>query len=93
MIKHIKLKISGQVHGVGFRWCAYEKFTELNLEGKADNGVDGSVIIDVKGEDFNLENFIEWAKVGPQGARVNGVEVNEINDAPSASEMEKKPSE
>jgi acylphosphatase len=93
MIKHLKLKISGKVQGIGFRWCAYEKFTELNLEGKADNGLDGSVIIDVKGEDFNLENFVEWAKVGPQGARVSNVEVNEVNDASPALEADKKPSE
>lgn len=89
MIKHLKLKISGKVQGIGFRWCAYEKFTELNLEGKADNGLDGSVIIDVKGEDFNLENFVEWAKVGPQGARVSNVEVSEISDSSAPQQASK----
>jgi len=26
MAKHINVKITGQVQGVGFRWSAYEKF-------------------------------------------------------------------
>lgn len=93
MIKHIKVKITGKVQGVGFRWCSYEKFTELSLEGKAENARDGSVEIDVKGEDFNLEKFIEWAKQGPSGAHVTNTEVSEINDAPPITGEEKKPSE
>ena len=69
-MKHLKLKISGQVQGVGFRWCSYEKFTELGLTGKAENSRDGGVEIDASGEDFALEKFVEWAGVGPSGARV-----------------------
>ncbi|MEK7618414.1 MAG: acylphosphatase [Patescibacteria group bacterium] len=86
MTKHIKLKITGQVQGVGFRWSSYEKFVELGLTGKAENGKDGSVEVDVSGEDFNLEKFVEWARVGSQGARVGGIEVNEIEEKPSVGE-------
>ena len=86
MIKRIKVKITGQVQGIGFRWSAYEQFVELGLTGKAENSRDGSVDVDVSGEDFNLEKFIEWAKVGPEGARVSGVEVSEVSDRASAVE-------
>lgn len=79
-MKHLKIKIHGQVQGVGFRWCSYEKFTELGLTGKAENAKDRSVEIDVAGEDFGLEKFVEWARVGPSGARVTNVEVNEISE-------------
>ena len=92
MQKHIKLKILGQVQGIGFRWCAYEKFTELNLAGKAENARDGSVEIDVSGEDFNLDKFVEWAHTGPEGARVSNVDVSEIRDASVATE-DPKPTE
>lgn len=82
MQKHIKLKIYGQVQGVGFRWCSYEKFTELGLIGKAENSKDGTVEIDVQGEDYALEKFVEWARVGPSGARVSKLEVFDAVSVP-----------
>ena len=78
MKKHIKLKIQGRVQGVGFRWCAYEKFVELGLVGKAENRSDGSVEIFVEGEEEILQNFINWAEKGPEGARVERVETEEM---------------
>ena len=84
MLKHLKLKISGQVRGVGFRWCSYEKFVELGLTGKAENAKDGTVEIDVQGEEALLSQFVEWAHTGPSGARVSNVEVAEVNDPPAA---------
>ena len=86
MNKHLKLKIHGQVHGVGFRWCSYEKFVELGLTGKAENAKDGTVEIDVTGEDALLSQFVDWAKVGPSGAKVTNVEVSEVSDAPVAEQ-------
>lgn len=86
MNKHLKIKVFGRVQGVGFRWCSYEKFTELDLSGKAENHPDGTVEIDVRGEDINLEKFLEWVRAGgPSGARVTNVEVSEINDLPTAT--------
>ncbi len=80
MVRRVEALYSGQVQGVGFRWCSYEKFTELGLTGRAENGFDGTVEIDVSGEDFALEKFVEWAHTGPSGARVSKVEVSEISD-------------
>ncbi len=78
MAKHLKIKIYGRVQGVGFRWSSYEKFVELGLTGKAENGDEGTVEIDVQGEDFALEKLAEWCHKGPMGAKVSKVEVAEM---------------
>lgn len=79
MSKHINIKISGRVQGVGFRFCSYEQFVDLGLTGRAENTTDGAVLIDVEGPDDKLEEFINWAKHGPSGAEVQNFEVTEIS--------------
>ncbi len=79
MNKHLNIKISGpRVQGIGFRWSAYEKFVELELQGKAQNGADYSVIIDVEGPEEKLAIFQEWCHKGPTGAKIAKVEVVEL---------------
>ena len=77
MAKHINIKISGRVQGVGFRWSAYEKFVELGLTGRAENTPDWGVLIDVEGPEDKLAMLEEWCKQGPSGAKVESVEVRE----------------
>jgi acylphosphatase len=78
MTKHLNIKITGRVQGVGFRWTLYEKFVELSLAGKAENSPDGSLFVDAEGPEEKLSNLVEWCKVGPTGAKVENVEVSEI---------------
>ena len=78
MIKHLHIKVSGLVHGVGFRWSAYEKFVELGLVGKAENIPNGGVLVDTEGPEDKLAGLIEWCKQGPMGAKVSNVEVVEV---------------
>ena len=78
MPKHINIKISGRVQGVGFRFSAYEQFVDLGLVGKAENTQDGGVLIDVEGSDDKLEELLTWAKRGPTGAQVQNIEVSEM---------------
>ncbi len=78
MFKHFKIKIYGRVQGLGFRWSSYEKFVDLGLTGKAENGEDGTVEIEVQGEEFALQKLIEWCHKGPMGAKVTRVEASEI---------------
>lgn len=81
MKKHINIKISGKVQGVGFRFCSYEKFVELELIGKAENVVDGSVSVNAEGEESRLQELIAWCKQGPVGAKVEDVVVTELAEA------------
>ena len=78
MVKHINVKITGKVQGVGFRYCAYEKFVELGLLGKAENTPDRAVLIDVEGPEDKLDLLTEWCRRGPTGAEVENVEIIEV---------------
>ncbi len=78
MAKHINIKISGRVQGIGFRFCAYEKFVELGLTGKAENTEDRGVLVDAEGSEEKLELLIDWCHQGPAGAKVDRVEVTEV---------------
>jgi acylphosphatase len=78
MNKHIHINISGLVHGVGFRFSAYEKFVELGLEGKAENIPGAGVLVDAQGPEDKLASLVEWCKQGPAGAKVSGVEVADV---------------
>lgn len=78
MTKHINIKITGKVQGIGFRFSTYEKFVELGLVGKAENVRDGSVLVDTEGPEEKLQMLIEWCGRGPMGAKITGVEVTEV---------------
>ncbi len=80
MKKHISIKISGKVQGVGFRFCTYEKFVDLGLIGKAENLPEGSVSIHAEGEEGKLNILVEWAKQGPVGAKVENIEILELTE-------------
>jgi len=77
MNKHINVKITGLVRGVGFSFSAYEMFVDLGLQGKAENIQEG-VLIDAEGAEDKLGQLIDWCHKGPMGAKVESVEVTEL---------------
>lgn len=78
MIKHLDIKVFGQVQGVFFRITAKEKAEKLGIKILAENKPDGSVYIDAEGEEEKLDKFIKWCHIGPSLAQVEKVEVHEI---------------
>jgi len=80
MTKHISIKITGWVQGVGFRFCAYEKFAELELLGKAENTQDRGVLVEAEGPEEKLSLLAEWCHKGPMGAKVDRVDVTELTE-------------
>ena len=67
--------ISGQVQGVFFRDTTRKKAEDLRLTGWARNLPDGRVESIFEGDKEAIEKIIEWAKEGPDTARVENVEV------------------
>ena len=57
MKKHLKIKVSGRVHGVFFRQTAMEEATRLELFGYADRLENGGIIIEAEGEEEKLQFF------------------------------------
>jgi len=77
MIKHINIKIYGLVQGIFFRATAKQEADKLNITGNAKNLDDGSVYIEVEGEENNLDKFVKWCNQGPSMAQVEKVVVIE----------------
>lgn len=77
MFKHINIKVTGQVQRVMFRISAKDKAERLGLAGLARNLADGSVYIEIEGQENKLKEFISWCYEGPELAKVEKVEVSE----------------
>ncbi len=71
----VHIFVSGFVQGVFFRSETRAKARELGLFGWVRNLEDGRVEIVAEGEKEKLEKLVEWAKKGPDLARVNGLDV------------------
>ena len=72
---HVTLSITGKVQGVFYRASAKDKALSLGLQGFAKNEHDGSVSIEVEGEEININAFTDWCRVGPRMADVVEVKV------------------
>lgn len=74
MTNSLKLKIYGQVQGVGFRWSIREQAQNLELTGWVKNCSDGRVEVVIEGLDENLKNFLTWCYNGNSIAKVEKIE-------------------
>jgi acylphosphatase len=70
--------LSGLVQGVGFRWYAARRASELGLKGWVRNLPDGRVEAVASGDPASLARFEELLRIGPRSARVTGVEKVEV---------------
>lgn len=73
-MKHLKIKVTGRVQGVGFRNAAKHRADQLELKGFARNEEDGTVYIEVEGGEEKLQKFLEWCQEGSDAANVESVE-------------------
>ena len=69
----IRLRISGRVQGVGFRYAMQSEAARRGLNGWVRNRRDGTVEAVVQGDAAAVEALVDWARRGPPGARVDAV--------------------
>lgn len=72
--------VQGRVQGVGFRYFTREMAEAFDIKGTVRNAPDGSVEIVAVGSPENLRSFKEQIELGPQGARVDRVTAEEIEE-------------
>ncbi|MGH8428595.1 MAG: acylphosphatase [Gammaproteobacteria bacterium] len=70
-----RIRISGRVQGVGFRYATAERARNLGLGGYARNLPDGQVEILACGTETAVSELVEWVHRGPPMARVHEVAV------------------
>lgn len=74
-----RLRIRGRVQGVGYRYWALREAQALKLDGWVRNRLDGSVEAVAAGPQPVVEALIAACGRGPDGARVESVEVEETS--------------
>ena len=68
-----RIIVTGKVQGVYFRVSAKQKALNLGLNGYVKNRSDGSVVMEVEGDENAVEDMKRWCSHGPALARVNEV--------------------
>jgi acylphosphatase len=88
--KHVSMKISGKVQGVFFRASTQEKAEELGLTGFVQNEPDGTVYLEAEGNPETIKQLEAWAHHGPEKARVDKVEVKELDKLEGFKKFEQR---
>jgi acylphosphatase len=86
MIRRARAIVSGYVQGVAYRASTAAEARRLGLVGWVKNCVDGTVQLEVEGEDDCVAALLAWCEQGPPAARVANVMVEEL--APRGRERE-----
>ena len=73
--------VSGVVQGVGFRFSAVAEAERLGVSGWVRNRADGRVEAEVEGEPAAVERMLDWLRLGPPGAQVAAVAVEDATPA------------
>jgi acylphosphatase len=74
-IRNVQIRITGRVQGVGFRYYAVKKASEMRILGFVKNMYDDSVFIEAEGEESDLDSYILWCRKGPASARVDNLDI------------------
>jgi acylphosphatase len=72
-IETVRLRITGQVQGVGYRFWMTRTASSLGLRGWVRNRADGSVEALVTGPPEAVAAMVEASRKGPYGADVRNV--------------------
>lgn len=80
MLKHLKIKIYGEVQGVFYRDSAQREAKALGLTGFVRNEPNNSVYIEAEGEEIKIKEFLKWCKEGPKAARVGKIDFEFSNE-------------
>lgn len=72
---HLDARVTGRVHGVGFRYFVFREAQALGLVGWVANMPDGSVQCVAEGPRDRLEALLDRLGQGPPAAIVEGVSV------------------
>jgi acylphosphatase len=63
------------VQGVGYRWFAHRRASQLGITGYVRNLPNGDVEVECEGDKSLIADYIEQLRIGPRSARVTGFAV------------------
>ena len=81
----VRGSVSGRVQGVVYRMSLLRQANALNLTGWVRNSPDGRVLFLASGAPESVEALLEWARRGPALARVDALNVDDVDETPPAT--------
>ena len=73
-----RVVVRGLVQGVWFRASVEREAVPRRVGGFARNQRDGSVLVELEGEQVDVDAVVAWCRVGPPRAEVTAVEVTDV---------------
>ncbi|WMM31761.1 acylphosphatase [Shouchella clausii] len=77
-MKRYEVEVTGRVQGVGFRVFVEQTASQYPVTGTVQNRPEGSVVIQVQGEETEIEQFLAKVGQGNHFAKVEHMEKKEI---------------
>lgn len=79
-MKAVRVQVHGWVQGVTFRDSCRREADRLGVSGWVRNEPDGSVagVFEGPSDGVAIDDLVAWCRTGPRGARVERVDVTEI---------------
>ena len=72
---HYSIIIKGKVQGVSYRQHTKNKAQDLKIKGFIKNMIDGSVYMEIEGDEKNIQELVDWCHIGSPLSRVVSVEL------------------
>jgi protein-L-isoaspartate(D-aspartate) O-methyltransferase len=76
-VKAVDVRVHGTVQGVFYRRGAQSEARRLGLDGWVKNMSDGSVALHLQGDPVTVDEMLGWCRVGPPGADVGWLDVQD----------------
>lgn len=76
--RRVRLRVTGRVQGVGFRYFTWRVGRNLGVVGTVRNEADGAVAIEAEGSSAAIEQLLLQVRRGPAHAQVADVVVEEL---------------
>lgn len=77
-MRRVRVRVSGEVQGVGFRRATQRQALALGLTGWVRNLAGGDVELEAQGAPAVVDQLVAWCGHGPPSARVTAVHVDEL---------------
>jgi acylphosphatase len=76
-LRRVRVHVSGDVQGVGFRWSCRNEAAARGVSGFVRNLADGTVEAAFEGPADAVDRLVAWCRKGPTWGRVVSVDVLE----------------
>ncbi|HLK92785.1 MAG TPA: acylphosphatase [Polyangia bacterium] len=77
-MKRVRAIVRGRVQGVGYRASTAHEARRLGVAGWVRNLPDGTVEVEAHGDAAAVDALCAWLGQGPRGARVTGVDLQDL---------------